>query len=189
MCVHARDNGRKRHGGGKNLNIFRLYYTGRGEDLAADKVKLSARQQAFVEAYVTDIKHNQTAAAIAAGYKEKTAAQAGSRLMKNEKVAAAIAARIEELHEQNTANANEVVEFLSSVMRGEEVDNWVLRAVDGSEELQKGEPSAKDRLKAAEMLSKYYALFTEAVKADDDGKSGVIIIPDTVSDEEVMPSG
>lgn len=142
--------------------------------MAADKVKLSARQQAFVEAYVTDIKHNQTAAAIAAGYKEKTAAQAASRLIKEEKVAAAIAARIEELHRERTAEANEVVEFLTSVMRGEEVDNIPLFIRKGVQKLTEGVPSARDRLKAAEMLGKYYALFTDKTQLDSDSVVQII---------------
>lgn len=146
--------------------------------MAADKVKLSARQQAFVEAYVTDIKHNQTAAAIAAGYKEKTAAQAASRLIKEEKVAAAIAARIEELHRERTAEANEVVEFLTSVMRGEKVDNIPLFIGDGEQKITEGNPSARDRLKAAEMLGKHYALFTEAAKGSENDNGGVIVIPE-----------
>ncbi len=142
--------------------------------MATDKVKLSGRQQAFVEAYIADIKHNQTAAAIAAGYKEKTAAQAASRLMKNEKVAAAIAARIEELHRERTAEANEVVEFLTSVMRGDEVDNVPLFIRKGVQKLTEGVPSARDRLKAAEMLGKYYALFTEKHSVDGEGVVQII---------------
>lgn len=124
---------------------------------------VTGKKKAFVEAYVNDVKHNQTAAAIAAGYSPKTARQYASQLMKNPEVAAAIAELEKELHEQNTAKANEVDEFLTSVMRGEEVDDWALRT--------------RDRLKAAEMLCKRYGLFTEAAKADDNDNSGVIVIP------------
>lgn len=174
---------------GKTLTFFGYIIREGSENLTADEVKLSARQRAFVDAYATDIKHNQTAAAIAAGYSEKTAASAASRLMKEEKVAAAINERMDQLHQERTAEANEVVEFLTSVMRGEEVDNWALRTVLGSEELKEGKPSARDRLKAAEMLGKYYALFTEAAKADDNDNSGVIIIPSVADGEEKADNG
>ena len=150
---------------------------------------MTGRKKAFIESYINDPKRNQTAAAIAAGYSPKTARQYASQLMKDEEVAAAIAELEKELHEQNTAKANEVIEFLTSVMRGEKVDNWALRTVEGSEELQKGEPSAKDKLKAAEMLGKYYALFTEAAKGDDDDNGGVIIIPEIADGEELADSG
>lgn len=150
---------------------------------------MTGKKKAFVEAYINDIKRNQTAAAIAAGYSEKTARQQASRLMKDEEVAAAIAEFEKELHEQNTAKADEVIEFLTSVMRGEEVDNWALRTVLGSEELKEGKPSARDRLKAAEMLGKYYALFTEAAKTDDNDNSGVVIIPEIADGEEKADNG
>ncbi len=61
---------------------------------------VKGKKKLFVEAYVNDVYRNQTAAAIAAGYSEKTAAQAASRLMKDEDVAAAIAEREKELHEK-----------------------------------------------------------------------------------------
>lgn len=139
---------------------------------------MTGRKRAFIEAYINDIKRNQTAAAIAAGYSEKTARQAASNLMRDKEVAAAIAEHEKELHEQNTAKANEVIEFLTSVMRGEKVDNIPLFIGDGEQKLTEGNPSARDRLKAAEMLGKHYALFTEAAKGSENDNGGVIVIPE-----------
>lgn len=127
---------------------------------------MNKRKLEFVDAYVKDIKRNQTAAAIAAGYSEKNAAQTASRLMKDDEVKKAIDERLAELHEQNTAKANEVIEFLTAVMRGEKVDNIPLFVGDGFQKLTEGVPSARDRLKAAEMLGKYYALFTDKTHQD-----------------------
>lgn len=137
---------------------------------------MNKRKLAFVDAYVNDIKRNQTAAAVAAGYSEKNAAQTASRLMKDDEVKKAIEARLIELHEQNTAKANEVIEFLTAVMRGKKVDNIPLFVGDGLQELTEGIPSARDRLKAAEMLGKYYALFTDKTQIEGDG--AVVIIND-----------
>lgn len=130
---------------------------------------LKGRQLAFVEAYINDPKRNQTQAAVTAGYSEKTSAQTASRLMKDNSIITAIKEREKELHEQNTARANEVVEFLTAVMRGETVDNIPLFIGDGEQELTESVPSAKDRLRAAEMLGKYYALFTDKTHIEGDG--------------------
>lgn len=135
---------------------------------------MKGKKRAFVDAYVNDVKRNQTQAAIKAGYSEKTAAQQASRLMNDEEVKAAIEEIEMELHEQNTAKANEVVEFLTSVMRGENVDNIPLLVGDGVQELTEGIPSAKDRLKAAEMLGKHYGLFTERIQLDAEGTVQII---------------
>ncbi|MCC8160107.1 MAG: terminase small subunit [Oscillospiraceae bacterium] len=129
---------------------------------------VKGKKKLFVEAYVNDVYRNQTAAAIAAGYSEKTAAQAASRLMKDEDVAAAIAEREKELHEKNTAKADEVIEFLTAVMRGEEVDNILRLKNDGAQEITESPPPAKDRIKAAELLGKYYTLFTDKTQVDGD---------------------
>lgn len=135
---------------------------------------LKGRQLAFVEAYINDPKRNQTQAAVTAGYSEKTAASQASRLMKDDNIITAIKKREKELHEQNTARANEVIEFLTAVMRGETVDNIPLFIGDGEQELAEGAPSAKDRLKAAEMLGKYYALFTDKTQIEGDGVVQII---------------
>ena len=143
---------------------------------------MNKRKLEFVDAYVKDIKRNQTAAAIAAGYSEKNAAQTASRLMKDDEVKKAIEERLAELHEQNTAKANEVIEFLTSVMRGEITDNVPLFIGKGLQELTKAEPNAKDRLKAAEMLGKYYALFMDKTQIEGDG--AVVIINDIPRSDE-----
>lgn len=129
---------------------------------------MTKKEKMFVDAYVNDVKRNQTAAAIAAGYSEKTAPQAASRLMKKDEIKQAIDERLKELHEQNTAQANEVIEFLTTVMRGENVDNIPIFVGDGFQKLTEGKPPAKDRLRAAEMLGKYYALFTDKLNVDGD---------------------
>lgn len=136
--------------------------------------ELKGRKLAFIEAYINDPKRNQTQAAVTAGYSKKTSAQIASRLMKDDNIITAIKEREKELHEQNTARADEVIEFLTSVMRGEEVDNIPLFIGDGEQELTEGTPSAKDRLRAAEMLGKYYALFTDKTHIEGNGVVRII---------------
>lgn len=123
----------------------------------------------FFEAIIADPTITQTQAAIDAGYSEKTAASTASRLMKDPEIIAALGEWKKEQHEKNTARADEVIEFLTSVMRGESVDNIPLFIGDGEQELTEGVPSARDRLKAAEMLGKYYALFTDKHSVESEG--------------------
>lgn len=136
---------------------------------------MNKKQEAFVEAYVNDIRRNQTAAAIAAGYSSKSARQIASKLMQNAEIKAAIDERIGELHKQNTAAAEEVIEFLTRTMRGEEVDNILLSVGNGYEKLTEGAPSARDRLKAAELLGRYYDIFDKKDNTDA-AESGVVML-------------
>ncbi len=142
--------------------------------MAKKKKSFTKKEKAFIEAYVNDIKQNRTAAAIAAGYSEKSAKQTAYRLMQKPEIREAIDEILEERHKQNTAKADEVIEFLTSVMRGEEVDNIPLLTVLGSQELTEGKPSARDRVRAAEMLGKYYALFTDRTQLDSKGVVQII---------------
>lgn len=80
-------------------------------------MSLNARQRAFVEHFGTS--GNATAAATAAGYSPKTAGAIGCRLLKNVKVAAALAAQEEPRHAAAIADKAERLAFLSEVMRDE----------------------------------------------------------------------
>ena len=61
------------------------------------------------------------------------------------------------MHNERTADAKEILEYLTAVMRGEETET-----VATAKGLYDGvEVSAKDRLKAAELLGKRHALFTD----------------------------
>lgn len=137
---------------------------------------LKGKRKLFFDAYVGNPlnQRNGAAAAVSAGYAKKSAKQRAYQLLHNdEEMIAAIREHDEEQHERNTARENEIVEFLTSVMRGEEVENIPLFVGDGEQEFKEGAPSARDRLKAAELLGKHYAMFTE--KTEIDGGKVVII--------------
>lgn len=147
---------------------------------------MTGRKKAFIEAYLSDVTRNRTAAAIAAGYSEKTAKQQAYKLMHDAEVAEAISAAEKELHEQNTARADEVIEFLTSVIRGDEVDAVALSVGKGKQKLFDAKPTARDRIKAAELLCKYYALFDSGADTGSEERQGVIIMPDI---EQVIDDG
>ena len=132
---------------------------------------LNARQRRFIDEYLIDL--NATQAAIRAGYSEKTARQIGDRLLTNVDIRTAIDAQLEQIHNEKTADAQEVLEYLTSVMRGEMTDETLRFIGEGFQEKTTIAVSAKDRLKAAELIGKRYSLFAD--KLNLDGAIPVII--------------
>ena len=97
-------------------------------------------QQAFADYYLET--SNATESAKKAGYSEKTAYSQGQRLLKNVEVKAYIDERLDEIKSQRIATIDEVMSFYTSVLRGEEKDQFGLDA------------SLTDRLKAGQELLK-----------------------------------
>ena len=102
--------------------------------------ELNELQKRFADAYLEC--GNQTEAAKRAGYSEKSARQTGARLMTNAAISAYIAQRMKPTEEKRIASADEVLLFLSGVMRGEIRDQFGLDA------------SLSDRISAAKELQK-----------------------------------
>ncbi|WP_254907628.1 terminase small subunit [Candidatus Enterococcus lemimoniae] len=129
---------------------------------------MNNRQKIFVTQYLIDF--NATQAAIRAGYSEKTARSQGQRLLTNVDIKNAIKEEREKIQDENIATAKDVEEFLSQAMNGQ-IDEEVLMVVgagDGVGDVarERKELSAKDRIKAAELLGKRHALFTDRQEID-----------------------
>ena len=122
---------------------------------------MTDKQKRFCDEYLIDC--NATQAAIRAGYSKKTANEQGNRLLANVSVKAYIDERLEQLHSKKTADAQEVMEYLTSVMRGEHKEQTLALCGDGMQEIQDIDVSAKDRIKAAELIGKRYGMFKDAV--------------------------
>lgn len=110
-------------------------------------IKLKPKELIFAEEWLKTT--NATQSAIKAGYSERTAYSAGSRLLKKVDVKQYIDERLAEMKENSIADTDEVMQFLSSTMRGDIPDQFGL------------DPALNDRLKAAELLGKRYKLFTD----------------------------
>lgn len=120
---------------------------------------MNAKQRKFCDEYLINL--NATQAAIRAGYSEKTARQVGQRLLTYVDISAYINEQLERIHNERTADAQEVIEYLTSVMRGEHTEQALQLVGDGVQEICDIEVSAKDRLKAAELIGKRYGIFTD----------------------------
>lgn len=140
-------------------------------------MKLTIKQKAFAEYYIE--LGNATEAAIKAGYNPKTARQIGSMNLTKVDIKSYIDERMKGIESDRIAKAEEVLAFLSASLRGEVLEEVVsTESIDGMIKpvILKKQLSAKDRIKAAELLGKRYALFTE--KVDLEGNVGVTIIDD-----------
>ena len=90
--------------------------------------ELNAKQQRFVDEYIKSL--NATQAAIEAGYSKKTAGAIGSRLLKDVKISTAIKNRINNIKSESIADAQEVLEYFTRVMRRQEKEKIVVTLKD-----------------------------------------------------------
>lgn len=135
---------------------------------------MTAKQKRFCEEYLVDC--NATQAAIRTGYSKKTARAVGQRLLTNVDIKKYIDEQLKQIKNEKIADAQEVLEYLTSVMRGEQKEQIALLTGEGVQDLVQKDVSAKDRLKAAELIGKRYALFTEKVELQ--GETTVQIVDD-----------
>ena len=132
---------------------------------------MTERQKRFCDEYLISL--NATQAAIKAGYSEKYANTNANKLLQNTTIKEFIAARMGEKEEDLIASQDEVLKYLTSVMRGESQAAVLARTFDGSENIIKKAPDEKERLRAAELLGKRYGLYSE--KLDVNGAVPVVI--------------
>ena len=115
--------------------------------------ELRGKRRKFADNYIKS--GNATEAYVNAGYKvrsNETARANASRLLTNANVKAYIEKRLKQLESDKLATAKETLEYLTSVMRGEQTETVVT-----AKGLYKNvEVSAKDRITAAKELLKRY---------------------------------
>lgn len=136
---------------------------------------LNTQERLFATEYIAN-KGNAYQAAIKAGYKERTAKHAyqwlenpqlnptiSRKLPFKPELSEYIKQQLEQLHSEKTADAQEVIEYLTAVMRGEHTEQ-VLRLVgEGVQTITNIEVSEKERLKAAEILAKVWGIVNNNV--------------------------
>jgi phage terminase small subunit len=146
--------------------------------------KLTAKQQRFCDEYLIDL--NATQAAIRAGYSAKTAAVIATENLRKPNIREYIDERMKEKEAALVADQDEVLRYLTSVMRREYCENIVVTL---SEERTTYVPDAngtmrkqtiknevpqvveipaqlRDANKAAELLGRAYGIYTEKVSMD-----------------------
>lgn len=124
-----------------------------GGKLANDS-NLTLKQKRFADEYI--ITANATQAAIKAGYSKKYANTNAAKLLQNTTIKQYLDKRLKEIESEKTASIKEVMEYLTSVMRGEQTEQVLKSAGDYQQEITDIDVSAKDRLKAADLLNKIH---------------------------------
>lgn len=125
-------------------------------------MELTPKQKAFADYYLET--GNATEAAKRAGYSEKTARQIGTENLAKPYISEYIAERQKQLEDKRIADISEVLQFFTSVMRGEVKDQFDF------------DPSLSDRLSAGKELMKRY-------EKGDDGKKDALAKLDEVLKE------
>ena len=145
----------------------------RDEESGNEVRYLTEKQKRFCDEYLIDC--NATQAAIRAGYSEKTAYSIGVENLKKPELKAYIDEQLEKIHSEKTADAQEVMEYLTSVMRREELETVVVvckkhkshyddngkKVIDDVEEPVSVPIPTKvsDANKAAELIGKRWGIF------------------------------
>jgi phage terminase small subunit len=149
-------------------------------------MKMTAKQQRFCDEYLTDL--NATQAAIRAGYSEKTAGVIANENLKKPYIIEYIEKRMAEKEAALIADQNEVLKYLTAVMRREKTDSVVVTLSEEETKYVEDEHGTmrkqtikkevpriveipaqlKDSNKAAELLGKAHGLYTDKIEADVD---------------------
>ncbi|WP_261249257.1 terminase small subunit [Streptococcus mitis] len=129
--------------------------------------KLTLKQQRFADEYI--ISGNATDAAIKAGYAKRSAGQIGEQNLKKLEIKKYIDERLAQLASEKIATQEEVLTYLTSVMRGETQEQTLISIGELGQTITDIDVGAKDRIKAAELLGKRHRLWTDKVEADVSG--------------------
>ncbi len=125
-------------------------------------MELTPKQKAFADYYLET--GNATEAAKLAGYSENSAKQIGTENLSKPSISQYIAERQKQVEDSRIADISEVLQFFTSVMRGEVKDQFDF------------DPSLSDRLSAGKELMKRY-------EKGDDGKKDALAKLDEVLKE------
>lgn len=128
------------------------------------KTLLGQKRTVFCQEYIKT--NNGTQSAITAGYSPKTATSQASRLLMNVNIKAYIAAVQDRIQSDRIADIDEVMQYLTAVMRGEKKDQFDLDA------------SLSDRTKAATELAKRLDVSQKAINLN-----AVVQIVDDIPDD------
>ena len=130
-------------------------------------MKLTSKQRKFCDLYIET--GNATQSYIDAGYKATTreVAHANSKqLLQNHSVKKFMQEYTDKLNKDKIAQHDEILSFLTQVVRGEITEETPVTMKETFEVFNK-HPSVKDRIKAAEQIGKRYAMWTEKSQVEN----------------------
>ena len=132
---------------------------------------MTDKQRKFCDEYLIDLNATRAYKATYPHVKSEGAARAcASKLLTKANIKTYIDEQLDKISSEKTADAKEVMEYLTSVMRGEsQAEIVVIEGTgDGCSDARRMSkaPDEKERLKAAELLGRRYGLFKENVNLE-----------------------
>lgn len=123
--------------------------------------KLRIQWKKFADEYIKS--GNVYQSAINAGYSENYAKSDACKILEKPSVKAYIDDRMKKLEEEAIADQSEILKYLTRIIRDEEREEVLVNVGNFEQERQEIKISAKDKIKAAELLGKRYQLWTDKV--------------------------
>ena len=136
---------------------------------------MTEKQKMFCNEYLIDLNGTRAYKAVYTNIKTDNAAAArASKLLDQDDINNYIQKRLKEIESERTADIQEVMEYLTSVIRGESKSSVLSMCGDGCQETIEKPPDEKERLKAAELLGKRYRMFTDQVDLTSNGQPVIV---------------
>ena len=128
---------------------------------------MTEKQKIFADEYIICLNATRAYKKAYPNVKKDEVARAnGSRLLTKANVKAYIDERLEKLQSERVADQQEVMEYLTAVMRGKKTEPLLVLDGEGKQKVVDAIPPVQARTKAAELLGKRYRLFTDKVELD-----------------------
>ena len=141
-------------------------------------MEMTEKQKRFCDEYLIDL--NGTQAAIRAGYSKRSAKWIANQNLEKPQICEYIDNRLAEKKDALIAKQDEVLRYLTAVMRGESESSVLVVEGEGegisTARVIEKPPDEKERLRAAELLGKRYGAFTD--KTELVGELPVVIRDD-----------
>lgn len=136
---------------------------------------MTEKQRLFADEYLKDLNGTRAYKTIYTTIKnDNVAAVRANTLLKQKDISNYISKRLEEIHNENTADIQEVMEYLTSVLRGESASSVLMMSGNGMQKVTEKPPDEKERLKAAELLGKRFGMFKDNVDVTSNGKTVIV---------------
>ena len=124
--------------------------------------------QIFADEYIISLNATQSYKKAYPNVNDDTARTNGCKLLANTNIKAYIEEQMAKKQDERIMKQDEILRILTSIARGEETEQTLQLCGDGCQELVDKDISAKDRLKALELLGKRYGTFADKVIVDVD---------------------
>lgn len=128
---------------------------------------MTEKQMKFADEYIISLNASQAYKKAYPNIKNNDVAKAnGSRLLAKANIKAYIDEQLEKLKSERVADQQEVMEFLTAVMRGEVEEPLLVLNGEGMQRIAQAKPNVATRRAAAVDIGKRYRMWTDKVEAD-----------------------